>query len=629
MKKIKKDLTNKLFPVSLIQKRGGNKKQTPNTQQTKQRNEAFKINFLIDNNYLDVLNRFHSHLILHNGKQNKTVACSFINSNPLPYPYFGGSWRLSNIGINIFDSGLLIEDGDTYFSGLLAGINAINSGVSPAFEVRECVFSNNVYGIYLNGFIGSRILGNEFDLSYMDAIGVTTYNSTGYKIEENTFSNLNIGTTQSVGVLINESGEAENEIYKNFFHDLNIGIQALGVNSNQPNSIPEGLQFICNEFYYTLQTDILVGASPTPPFNSSIRRDQGALLVSAGNKFIDPPGKIINYSDFSIFYFYNSSDPLEEVAPFMPLPGTGSYVMPIGFAGSNGCPPRSHDKTLEQYDLWNSEYEYWLALLHGFEGDNEEEYNMILSNVAYFGGLKNNYFNKIIAEALNKEPTEEEIDDPGLKFKNLRYLFEYRGSYTDYLGITETYLAEKNYDDALLTLANMYQLFELNETQISELKGLDTYVSWRRKLDSEGSSIFKLSPKEVDDLVKYVETNTGRGTVFANNILCALYGICIEEKAPVYSTPNQKSSLQTDNKALLDKISVIPNPTTGELRITNYELRIDEIEIFDIMGKQVTLNHPINSYSNPKIDISHLNSGIYFVKIVTEQGITVKKVVKQ
>jgi len=37
MKKVKKDLTRKFITVSLIQKRGGNKKQTPNTQQTKQR----------------------------------------------------------------------------------------------------------------------------------------------------------------------------------------------------------------------------------------------------------------------------------------------------------------------------------------------------------------------------------------------------------------------------------------------------------------------------------------------------------------------------------------------------------------------------------------------------------------
>ena len=31
-------------------------------------------------------------------------------------------------------------------------------------------------------------------------------------------------------------------------------------------------------------------------------------------------------------------------------------------------------------------------------------------------------------------------------------------------------------------------------------------------------------------------------------------------------------------------ILLYPNPTTGELRITNYELRIDNIEIFDIYG---------------------------------------------
>jgi hypothetical protein len=29
---------------------------------------------------------------------------------------------------------------------------------------------------------------------------------------------------------------------------------------------------------------------------------------------------------------------------------------------------------LSQYDKWNAEYEFWLAKLLAFEGDNEKEY---------------------------------------------------------------------------------------------------------------------------------------------------------------------------------------------------------------------------------------------------------------
>jgi hypothetical protein len=75
-------------------------------------------------------------------------------------------------------------------------------------------------------------------------------------------------------------------------------------------------------------------------------------------------------------------------------------------------------------------------------------------------------------------------------------------------------------------------------------------------------------------------------------------------------------------------ILVYPNPTTGELRITNYELEIKNVEIFDVYGKKQFLStcSPVHSST---INISHLPSGIYFVKIVTENQIITKKIMKQ
>jgi len=90
-------------------------------------------------------------------------------------------------------------------------------------------------------------------------------------------------------------------------------------------------------------------------------------------------------------------------------------------------------------------------------------------------------------------------------------------------------------------------------------------------------------------------------------------------------------------KTEVSNIVVYPNPTTGELRITNYELLIDNVEVLDITGRVVSSYHLIISSSNHliplpshlQIDITNLNAGIYFIKMVTEQGAIVKKVVKQ
>jgi len=76
-------------------------------------------------------------------------------------------------------------------------------------------------------------------------------------------------------------------------------------------------------------------------------------------------------------------------------------------------------------------------------------------------------------------------------------------------------------------------------------------------------------------------------------------------------------------------LQIYPNPTTGELTITNYELEITGIEILDMAGRKVSSHHLIASSSNHLINISHLSAGIYFVKIFTEAGEVVRKVVKE
>jgi hypothetical protein len=75
-------------------------------------------------------------------------------------------------------------------------------------------------------------------------------------------------------------------------------------------------------------------------------------------------------------------------------------------------------------------------------------------------------------------------------------------------------------------------------------------------------------------------------------------------------------------------LQVYPNPTTGELRITNYELEITGVEIFDVYGRNLLSHHHIVSSSHHLINISHLPAGIYFVKITTEAGEVIRKVIK-
>jgi len=66
---------------------------------------------------------------------------------------------------------------------------------------------------------------------------------------------------------------------------------------------------------------------------------------------------------------------------------------------------------------------------------------------------------------------------------------------------------------------------------------------------------------------------------------------------------------------LSSKYFIYPNPAKNELQITNYELGITNVEIFDIYGRNLSSNHLIPTSSNHLINISHLPAGVYFIKI--------------
>jgi len=78
----------------------------------------------------------------------------------------------------------------------------------------------------------------------------------------------------------------------------------------------------------------------------------------------------------------------------------------------------------------------------------------------------------------------------------------------------------------------------------------------------------------------------------------------------------------------LESIVLYPNPTTGELIINNEQLIINNVELFDVYGRNL-LSHTANRAPQTAINIAHLQAGVYFVKVTTEAGAVMRKVVKQ
>ena len=94
----------------------------------------------------------------------------------------------------------------------------------------------------------------------------------------------------------------------------------------------------------------------------------------------------------------------------------------------------------------------------------------------------------------------------------------------------------------------------------------------------------------------------------------------------------QEQQQYTDNLLSLSEnekseITIKPNPTTGQLTIESGKLKIEHVEIYDVYGRNI-VNCQLSIVNS--IDVSHLANGMYFIKIITEDGSQqMKKFVKQ
>jgi hypothetical protein len=74
--------------------------------------------------------------------------------------------------------------------------------------------------------------------------------------------------------------------------------------------------------------------------------------------------------------------------------------------------------------------------------------------------------------------------------------------------------------------------------------------------------------------------------------------------------------------------SLTPNPTKDIVNVSNTSASINSIEVTDLNGRVVKTVNAIDA-SNTQVNISDLSSGVYMMKIVSDQGTTTKKVIKE
>jgi hypothetical protein len=106
--------------------------------------------------------------------------------------------------------------------------------------------------------------------------------------------------------------------------------------------------------------------------------------------------------------------------------------------------------------------------------------------------------------------------------------------------------------------------------------------------------------------------------LYYNNMQSSSYYYAYKVTA-IYNNVSNPTSTEDFAHAIM---KIFPNPTSGQLYISNEERNIQQITIYDFSGVKMLES----KYTT--LDISHFPSGIYFVQIITEKGVVTKKIVK-
>lgn len=95
----------------------------------------------------------------------------------------------------------------------------------------------------------------------------------------------------------------------------------------------------------------------------------------------------------------------------------------------------------------------------------------------------------------------------------------------------------------------------------------------------------------------------------------------------IYSIIVMYTAVQQPTINLEELVNVYPNPVHDELRIESSEVTLQKVEFFDLNGRMVVSE--VLSSGSSVLQVGHLQSGAYIVRIMTEKGIVSKRIVKK
>ncbi len=245
------------------------------------------------------------------------------------------------------------------FTGFDKAITSCKLSNNKPFSVNQTVFDQNVTGIYSSAVDNIIVTENHFTYVGDNATpmagwtffpvqtGLQINTGSGYRVEENHFDGYVGGSVATMGAFLYNTGQAQNQVYHNYFQNFVYANLAQGQNRNVTD-VYTGLQYLCNQ-HSTDVYDLLVVEDDPSTSVDGVRHFQGeppvvgttGPTISAGNIFthssVNDEGDLLNHTTWPIDYYYNASAFNEIPINYTPPP----YVQPYPATNINTCPVNS------------------------------------------------------------------------------------------------------------------------------------------------------------------------------------------------------------------------------------------------------------------------------------------------
>jgi photosystem II stability/assembly factor-like uncharacterized protein len=174
--------------------------------------------------------------------------------------------------------------------------------------------------------------------------------------------------------------------------------------------------------------------------------------------------------------------------------------------------------------------------------------------------------------------------------------------------------------------------------------------NWHRQINSDDNSIYSVFFYDENDgwAVGFqgiiLKTTNGGDTWTVDEEGSALAGtnflrgIYFTSPTNGYVIGNGKTllkygELSGTGSTIAEKLQfeIYPNPASEKLRVAGCGLRVDAVtvELFDLNGRKLLENYFPAGNETTEIDVSHLQNGVYFCRLIVDEKNTIKKLIIQ